>query len=161
MDAGPSNVGIKGVTCTEETASISLVFPGTLCAKVLVEGILPTLLGALNVLVFGSKAFGFSLQCQGFFNEGFLAVFLSNPTTEELSRALNNSPHLREFRRLRLPAFLFVMSLRIQHRAHSKELQVSSELWSQLRLRQVKPIRSCSRLVLQVVGSQQMINDLA
>lgn len=103
----------------------SLVLSVSLGPEIAVESLLSTLLCTLNVTILGLKASVLSLQSHRLGNEGLLAVFLGNTTTEELGRPLYNRANLRELGYLRLSIFLFVVPFGVQYRAHPQDLQIS------------------------------------
>lgn len=108
----------------------------------------------MDIPILGLEASVFAFQRHSLLDECLFAVLLDNSATEVLCRTLNDGSDLRELRRFRLATFLLVVSLGVQHRPHSEQLKIPLELWCQLCLRQVKPLRSCGGLVLEGVDSQ-------
>lgn len=68
-----------------------------------------------------------------------LSLLVGQSRTEVLSRSLNNSPHLREWRRLEAAVVLFVVSLGVQRGAHLQKLQVALKFRGEVRGRHVEP----------------------
>lgn len=134
---------------TSKARKKSFVFPAPLCLEVFVKGLLPALLCGLNVLVFGFKTSRLSFKSHGFFNECLLAILLRDPAAEKLGRALDNGSDLGELGQFCFAVFLFVVSLWVQHGAHSKKLEIPLEFGRQFRLREVEPISPSSRLFLE------------
>lgn len=116
--------------------------------QVLVESLLSTGLGGLDVAVLGLEASVLPLQRQGLLDKVFLAILLGDTTTEELGGTLDDGADLRELGNPGLAILLLVVSLRIQDRTHPNELQISLELRGQLGLGKVEPIGSGGSLVL-------------
>lgn len=107
----------------------SLVFAAPLWPQVFVKWLLAAPFGCLYIVVFRFKAFCLSLQSHSLLNKGFLAVFLCNAPTEKFSWPLDYCSNLRERRKSCFPAFLFIMSFRIQDWTHSEKLEISFQLW--------------------------------
>lgn len=102
----------------------------------------------LNILILGCKTPVLPLQRHGLLDKSLLTVLLCNAATEELRWTLDDGPHLRKLGWLGLAIFLLVMPLGVQHGTHPKELEISPEFRSQLRLGQIEPTVSGCRFVL-------------
>lgn len=127
---------------------ISFNLPIPLGLHTFVESLLSTGLGGLDVAVLGLETFVLPLQCQDLLDKVLLAVLLGDTTTEELGGTLDDGADLRELGDLGLAILLLVMSLRVEHRTHPNELEISLELWGQFGLGEVEPIGSGGSLFL-------------
>lgn len=109
------------------------------------------MLHALDITVLGLEASCLSFQCHCLLHEGLLAILLCNAATEELCGALDDGSHLGEVWWLGFAVFLLIVSLGIQHRTHSNQLQISLEFSGQLCLGKVEPVRSSGGFLLKGV----------
>lgn len=126
----------------EVNTKYSLVVATSLGLQVLVERLLSTGFGSLNVPVFLLETLGTTLQSQCLFDKVLLAVLLGDTVAEEFSGALNDGSHLRVLRGVGLAVVLLVVSMRIKHRTHADELKISLELCGHFSLGKIEPCRS-------------------
>lgn len=133
----------------KEVILISFDLPVPLGLQALVESLLAAGLLGLDFAVLSLEASVLPLQCQSFLDKVLLAVLLGDTTAEELGRTLDDGTNLRVLGDLGLAILLLVMPLRVKHRTHPDELQVSLELCGQLGFREVEPIGTRGGLVLQ------------
>lgn len=118
--------------------------------QVLVERLLSTGFGSLDVPVFLLETLGATLQSQGLFDKVLLAILLGDAVAEELGGALDDGSHLGVLRNIGLAVVLLVVSVRIKHRTHADELKISLELCGQFSLGKVEPSRSSGLFFLEV-----------
>lgn len=105
----------------------------------------------MDVPVFVLEAFGATLECQGFLYEILLAILLSNTVAKEFGRTLDDSSDLRVLWWVCFAVVLLIVSVRVKHRAHPDELEVSLELCRHFSLRKVEPLGSGIWLLLSKV----------
>lgn len=101
---------------------ISFHLPIPLGLHALVESLLSTGLGGLDVAVFGLETFVLPLQRQNLLDKVLLAVLLGDTTTKELGGTLDDGADLRKLGDLGLAILFLVMPLRVKHRTHPNEL---------------------------------------
>lgn len=87
-------------------------------------------LRSLDFAVLGLETARLFLSSKNIFNKGALPLLVRQTRSKVFGRAFNDSSHLRE---LWNPAFaavvLLIVPLRIQNRAHAKQLEIALQLW--------------------------------
>ena len=107
----------------------------------------------LNSIVLRLKALRLLLSSQNILHKGTLALLVREACCEVLGRALDDGADLRKLWDFAFPAVvLLVVSLRVQDRAHAKQLQVSLELGCNHRFWKVEPVGASGGFLLLDAG---------
>jgi hypothetical protein len=108
-------------------------------------GLLAARLALVDVLVLPLETATVLFLRDDLLQDGLLAVLVLQAAAVELSRAFNDGADLRESRNVVLRAVLLVVALGIKNTPHLEQLEITSQLWRELRLRHIEPLstRSC------------------
>jgi hypothetical protein len=111
-------------------------------------GFLATRLALVDIFVLPLEAATLLLLRNDFFKDGLLAILLVEAATVELGCSFDNGAYLRKGWDIILRVVLFVVTLRVKNIPHLEQLQVATQLWSELSLWHVEPFGTRSGFLL-------------